>query len=248
VIFQPFSNSELQAISALNQLATRQNVRGMTGGRIWNITPWWWDVFGDAEPARPQGLVAPWSFVEFELESIGDMLEVLIASATDLNPLPLSSSTVWRLMLQFLDSDVHPQVLSLSQQLANTDLVKVQQSPLPAGATPVNNSSGNVAAAAATATLAGAAGVFTWLTGFEVTGGGATAASVILVTVTGAQGGTLTYVLVVPAGATTSIVPLVVEPPAPIRSSAVNTSIAVNVPSFGAGNTNASVVAHGYTA
>jgi hypothetical protein len=28
----------------------------------------------------------------------------------------------------------------------------------------------------------------------------------------------------------------------------VNTSIAVNVPSFGAGNTNASVVAHGYTA
>lgn len=247
MIFQPFSNADLQTITQTAPLSTRQNVRGMTGGRIWNISPWWWDVFGDGETSRPQTLIAPWSFIEFELESL-DMLEVLIQSATDLQSLPLSSSPTWRFMIQFVDEEIHPQVLSLSQQLANTDVVKVQPSPLPAGAAPVNNSSGNVANTATTATLAGAAGVFTWLTGFEVTGAGATAASVILVTVTGAQGGTLTYVLVVPAGATTSIVPLTVEPSAPIRSSAVNTSIVVNVPAFGAGNTNAAVTAHGYTA
>lgn len=246
MIFQPFSNADLQGITQTVSLATRQNVRGMTGGRIWNISPWWWDVLADGETSRPQTLIAPWSFVEFEFES--PLLEVVIASATDLQSLPLSSSPTWRFMIQFVDEDVHPQVLALSQQLANTDVVKVQASPLPAGATPVNASSGNVANAATTATLAGAAGVFTWLTGFEVTGAGATAASVILVTVTGAQGGTLTYVLVVPAGATTSITPLVVEPPAPIRSSAVNTNVVVNVPAFGAGNTNAAVTAHGYTA
>lgn len=247
MIFQPWSNTELQTISASNQLVTRQNVRGQTGGRIWNVTPWWWDVLADGEPSRPQALIAPWSFVEFEFES-DQLLDVTVQSATDLNSLPLSSSPVWRFQIQFLDEPLTPQILALSQQLANTDQVKVQPSPLPAGATPANASSGNVANAAATATLAGVAGVFTWLTGFEVTGAGATAAAVVLVTVTGCQGGTLTYVLVVPAGATTSINPLIVEPPAPIRSSAVNTSIAVNVPAFGAGNTNASAVAHGYTA
>ena len=247
MIFQPFSNADLQGITQTAPVSTRQNVRGMTGGRIWNISPWWFDVLGDGEQSRPQTLIPPWSFVEFELESL-DMLDVIIQSATDLQSLPLSSSPTWRLMIQFIDEDVHPQVLALSQQLANTDVVKVQQSPLPAGATPVNSASGNVANAAATATLNGAAGVFTWLTGFEITGAGATGASVVLVTVTGTQGGTLTYVLVVPAGATTSIVPLIVEPPSPIRSSAVNTNIVVNAPAFGAGNTNAAAVAHGYTA
>ena len=55
----------------------------------------------------------------------------------------------------------------------------------PAGATPLTASSGNVAATATTATLSGAAGATTYITGFEVTGAGATAASVITVTITG---------------------------------------------------------------
>ena len=120
--------------------------------------------------------------------------------------------------------------------------------PLPAGAVPVTGSSGNVAAAATSATLAASATLNTWLTGFQVTGAGATAASVILVTVTGVVGGTLTYVLVVPAGVTASITPLSFSFSPALRSSAINTAIVVNVPSFGTGNTNAAVSAQGYQA
>lgn len=117
---------------------------------------------------------------------------------------------------------------------------------LPTAASPLNTSSTN-AAAANNQTLTGAAGVFTWLTGFEVTGLGATAASTIAITVTGLQGGTATYYLTIPAGATTAVTPLIVQYATPLRSSAVNTNIVVNVPSFGVGNTTAAVAAHGYT-
>ena len=82
--------------------------------------------------------------------------------------------------------------------------------------------------------------------GFIITGAGATAASVVTVTVTGTITGTLSFALVIPAGATTSITPLIVEFSRPIPASAANTAIVVNVPSFGAGNTNAAVVAHGF--
>ena len=112
--------------------------------------------------------------------------------------------------------------------------------------TPITASSTG-AAAALTETLGGVASKTTYITGFEVTGGGATAASVITVTVTGTVSGTLNYNIVVPAGVTTSITPLVVEFTIPIPASALNTSIVVNVPSFGAGNTNAAAVAHGFT-
>lgn len=122
----------------------------------------------------------------------------------------------------------------------------ITNTPYPAGATPVSGASGNVAAAAATATLAAAAGKTTYITGFEVTGAGATAASVVLVTVTGTTGGTLTYVLAVPAGVAVGVTPLIVMFPSPIPASAANTAIAVNVPSLGAGNTNAAAVAHGF--
>ena len=106
--------------------------------------------------------------------------------------------------------------------------------------------SGNVAATATTATITATATTTAYITGFEVTGAGATAASVILVTVTGLKGGTATYNLVIPAGVTTAINPLIISFPEAMSASAVNTSIVVNVPSFGTGNTNASVVAHGY--
>jgi hypothetical protein len=114
------------------------------------------------------------------------------------------------------------------------------------GGEQVNNSSGNVAAAAATATLTSRAGYVASLTGFEVTGAGATGASIIAVTVTGLAGGTLTWNLVIPAGATTSINPLVVQFAYPLRASAANTNIVVSAPSFGAGNTNACTTAHGF--
>lgn len=112
------------------------------------------------------------------------------------------------------------------------------------GSQSITGSSGNVAATATTATLTSAAGRTVYIDGFAVTGAGATAASIIAVTVTGTVGGTLTYNLAIPAGATTAV-SLIVNFPYPVAASSTNTNIVVNVPSFGAGNTNAAVVAHG---
>jgi hypothetical protein len=116
----------------------------------------------------------------------------------------------------------------------------------PAGATVVTSSSGNVAASAATATLAGTAGKTTYISGFYFTGGGATGASVVNGTITGLLGGTATFNIPVPAGATAGVVPLYIDYNPPLPASAVNTSIVVSVPSLGAGNTNAAVSAWGY--
>ena len=106
------------------------------------------------------------------------------------------------------------------------------------------------AAAAITASLpAPGAGITNWITGFQVTGSGATAALVVVVTLTGVITGTLSFVLVVPAGVTASTTPLVVTFPWPgIPASGANTAITVNVPTFGAGNTNVAATIEGYTA
>lgn len=109
-----------------------------------------------------------------------------------------------------------------------------------------SGSSGNVANAAAVATLAAAAGLTTYISGFTVTGLGATAAGVVALTVAGLQGGTLTYNVPVPAGATVGLTPLSVVFNPPLPASAVNTAIVVTLPALGAGNTNAAVVATGY--
>jgi hypothetical protein len=105
----------------------------------------------------------------------------------------------------------------------------------------------SVVAAALNPALPGGAGLTTWVTGFEVTGLGATAAISVLVTLTGAIGGTLNYDIAVPAGATTSIVPLIVDlPPPGIPASGVNTAITLNVPTFGAGNVAVAASIRGY--
>lgn len=114
----------------------------------------------------------------------------------------------------------------------------------PAG-TPVGASATGAAAAIA-ATLPGVAGKTTHITGFEVTGAGATAASVITVTVTGLLGGTQSFKLAIPAGVTVGVTPLVVPLGRGFPASGPNTAIAVNVPSFGVGNTDAAVAAQGY--
>lgn len=116
----------------------------------------------------------------------------------------------------------------------------------PAGSTPVSAASGNVANAAAVATLAGAAGVTTYISGFEITGGGATAASLVAATVAGLIGGTATYIVGVVAGAAAPNTPLLVKFNPPIPASAENTAIVVTVPALGVGNTNSAVVAHGF--
>jgi hypothetical protein len=113
----------------------------------------------------------------------------------------------------------------------------------------LNNSSGNVANASAVATLAAqGTDLVNYITGFEVTASGATAGLPVLVTVTGVKGGTLTYIFVFPAGALVAAQPLLIEFPQPLAASAANVAIVVTCPAGGAGNTNASVSAHGYAA
>jgi hypothetical protein len=87
---------------------------------------------------------------------------------------------------------------------------------------------------------------FSYLTGFQVTGMGATAATNVEFAVNNGSGTILHYEIAVPAGATTSIIPLVVTFNPPISSSAINTSIQCTMPAFGLGNTTASVAVQGF--
>lgn len=114
------------------------------------------------------------------------------------------------------------------------------------GGTPITGASGNVAAAIATATLTAVAGKTTYMTGFQVTGSGATGALVVTVTVTGTVTGTLSYTYTAVAGVALANTPLVVPFPFPVAASAANTNIVVSCPSLGAGNTNNTVVASGF--
>jgi hypothetical protein len=133
----------------------------------------------------------------------------------------------------------------------NTPAVPFAVSPYsgpPAAATPLNVSSGNVAAAVATVTLAALAAKTTFLSQLDFTGGGATAAALITGTITGLLGGTRSFTIGVPAGATLGITPLALNFIPPLQGSAVNTAIVVSVPSLGAGNTNATLNAQGFNA
>jgi hypothetical protein len=112
--------------------------------------------------------------------------------------------------------------------------------------TDVSNSATGAAAPIA-ATLPAVPGKTNYITGFEVTGAGATLGSVINVTVTGVVGGPLNFVLPVIAGALLAITPLVIAFARPIPATGPNVAIAVNVPSFGGGNTNAAASVHGFT-
>lgn len=119
-------------------------------------------------------------------------------------------------------------------------------SPYPTGATVLTASSGNVANASAAATLAGAAAATTYVTGFQITAGGATAGACVSATLAGVIGGTATYAFCVPTGATLAAQPLVVKLDPPVPASAVNTSIVLTLPALGAGSTNAAVSLQGY--
>lgn len=117
---------------------------------------------------------------------------------------------------------------------------------LPAAATPQYVSSGNKAAATASAAIPATASQYSYLNGFEIVGTGATAASVVDVTVTDGTW-TLHYELAVVAGVSLQNQPLIVRYPTPLRSTAVNTAITVSCPSLGSGNTNNAVNVEGYT-
>lgn len=114
-------------------------------------------------------------------------------------------------------------------------------------ATVLNSSSGNVAAASAVATLAGSVSKTTYISGVLVTGAGATAGSVVSGTITGLLGGTQTFTVPVATGVTIGNTPIFIDYNPPLPASAANTSIVVTVPSLGAGNTNSTVSAWGYS-
>lgn len=116
----------------------------------------------------------------------------------------------------------------------------------PAGATPVNVTSGNIAATIIAATMPAVAGKTNYITGFEITSGGATAASIVFAVLSGLLGTSLGFNYAVVAGATVGNAPLIVEFPKPIPANAVNTSIVLTLPSLGAGNANTCVNLHGY--
>jgi hypothetical protein len=127
-------------------------------------------------------------------------------------------------------------------------LVRDVGSPYGEGQTALIAGSGNVANASAAATLTGTATTTVFISGFEVSGSGATAASVATVTIAGLLGGTRHYTYTFPAGATVACQPLIVTFFPPLPASAVNTAIVVTCPASGAGGTNNTVVAHGFYA
>jgi hypothetical protein len=105
--------------------------------------------------------------------------------------------------------------------------------------TSIYDSTGSLAAMPGTATLPAVPGATNQLSGFSITGGGATAASIVQGTITGLGIKPLTFDIAVPAGATAGISPVVVNFTNPIPASGPNVPIVLNLPSFGAGNTNA---------
>lgn len=137
------------------------------------------------------------------------------------------------------------------EPISTTRPLPVAASPLPTdstgvAATSIKASSGNVANASGVATIPALAAKTAYISGFDVTGAGAIAASVVSVTVAGILGGTATYTLTVVAGVTLANNALLIQFTPPLPASAVNTAIVVTCPALGAGNTNNTVNAYGY--
>jgi|SRR5882672_11574658 len=112
--------------------------------------------------------------------------------------------------------------------------------------TDVTGSSGNVAAAVATASLPAVANKTNYLTGFDITGSGATAGLPVTVTVTGCGSGTLSYTYSAAVGALVENFPLFVSLDYPIAATSSNTAITISCPSLGTGNTNNTVNIYGF--
>lgn len=128
-----------------------------------------------------------------------------------------------------------------SGALAQVALVK----PLPQGANVFNaTASSTFTTGAATATLTGASGKWTYLCGFVVTSAGTTSATLGNVTITGTVTGTLNFEYAFVSSG--QGVFGTAFGPGCIQSSAQNTSIVINTPAGGAGTVGA-VTAWGYT-
>jgi len=152
----------------------------------------------------------------------------------------LISVSVNDLLKRWLQTQLSPAVYSGAADPVQT------VGAYPAGSTPVIASSGNVANAVAAATMPATALVTNYITGFEITGTGATAGLPVTVTITGILGGTISYTYDFSGSAITANNSLQVVYTPALPASAVNTAIVVSCPAGGVGNTNNTVVVHGY--
>jgi hypothetical protein len=126
--------------------------------------------------------------------------------------------------------------------------------PEPVGVSSYITNGGNVTNGAnVNVALPAVAGKTNWITGFDISGSGATAASQIDVTITGLSGGTAHYGFTIPAGVNLAAPlgaggPVVgVRFPAPgLPANAANQAITLIVPGFGSGNLETSATVYGY--
>ncbi|SRR5229473_2526861 len=115
---------------------------------------------------------------------------------------------------------------------------------LPSGATPLTGVFSGADTASAAATLTVTAGKTGYITGFSVSGLGATGATTVIVAITGPTN-TLSYSYVFVAGATLPNTPILFNFNTPIPASAVSTNIVVTVPGS-AGNTATQINVWGF--
>lgn len=152
-------------------------------------------------------------------------------------------------MLAQLD-DVTPTAISENSfgnvRMSTDRMLLVKANPYPNLSTPLSAGSAVVANAAAVATLTGTATTTVYISGFEVTGAGATVGLPVTVTVAGLLGGTRSYIYSFMAGALLNNTPLIVQFNPPLPASAVNTPIVVTCPAGGTGATSNTANAHGY--
>ena len=117
---------------------------------------------------------------------------------------------------------------------------------IPAIASGLCASSGNVANAAAVAALPAKVGLLAYMTGFQITGAGATSGLSVVATITGLAGGTASHVFTFPAGVTVGGQSLAPTFYPALQASAVNTAITITLPAGGLGNVNAAVSVQGF--
>ena len=141
-----------------------------------------------------------------------------------LNVTGISAGTTSGIIEFFSNCRTPSQSLVSATQL--TSLYTTATTPLTEASTVVGNST-------ATATLNAASGAYTYISGFQITGTGATVAATVTCTVTGVVN-QMYYLYTVPTGASLAATPLIVTFSPPLQSTATNTAISVSCPSTGA--------------
>jgi hypothetical protein len=117
---------------------------------------------------------------------------------------------------------------------------------VPVLATAAIASSGVVANANAVATLPAMAAMTAYITGFQITGAGATAAKSVVAQLAGVAGGPIDYSFTFPAGVGAPAQPLTVNFTVAIPAAAMNTAISLTLPAAGVGNVAAAVTVQGF--